>query len=197
LSCDRPVGRCPACGGNVYEGARNYGCENDHNERIACRFVIWKRIAHREITPEIVAQLLDEGGTEVLEGFVSRENRPFSASLRLEQGEKGWKVVFAFGSTGGSLGKCPACGGNVVEQRRSYSCANWRPAHGACRFTIWKNTAGRDLTREEASRLLRDGATDLLTGFTSRAGIPFSARLRLVKDDAGQFKARFEFTNGR
>lgn len=79
----------------------------------------------------------------------------------------------------GALGKCPLCGGDVVENRNAYGCSNWRLENGGCKFTIWKKIARKRITREQARELLTKGSTRLLRGFVSKNGKKFSARLKL------------------
>ncbi|MCL2234933.1 MAG: DNA topoisomerase III [Defluviitaleaceae bacterium] len=40
----------------------------------------------------------------------------------------------------GALGKCLKCGGDVLENSKSFYCAKWREG---CKFTIWKNETAR------------------------------------------------------
>ena len=55
---------------------------------------------------------------------------------------------------------------------------------------IWKRVAGRTLTPEVARQLMEEGKTrEVLSGFRSRAGKPF--RARLVLNDEG--KIEFDF----
>ncbi len=59
---------------------------------------------------------------------------------------------------------------------------------------IWKRVAGRTLTPEVARQLLADGRTrEVLSGFRSRAGKPFRARL-ILKEDG---KVEFDFPVSR
>jgi DNA topoisomerase-3 len=59
---------------------------------------------------------------------------------------------------------------------------------------IWKRVAGRTLTPEVARQLLEEGKTrEVLSGFRSRAGKPFRARL-ILKEDG---KVEFEFPVSR
>jgi DNA topoisomerase III len=83
------------------------------------------------------------------------------------------------------LGACPLCGGEVVEQKKSFSCSHWRDG---CRFVIWKTIAGKRITARLAQSLLENGQTDVLKGFKSKAGKPFEARLKLVDGEV-----KFEF----
>ena len=88
------------------------------------------------------------------------------------------------------LGTCPKCKeGEVRENPKAYGCSRYREG---CNLTIWKKTAGKDLSPKLAKDLLTDGHTEHLDGFTSRAGKPFSARLKFDEE----FKVVFEFENG-
>ena len=93
------------------------------------------------------------------------------------------------------LGLCPKCGaetGEIIkENSRAYGCTSWKSREEpGCGFVIWKRVAGRTLTPEIARQLLADGrTTEVLSGFRSRAGKPFRARL-LLKEDG---KVEFEF----
>jgi DNA topoisomerase-3 len=93
--------------------------------------------------------------------------------------------------TGGAraaLGRCPLCGKDVVEQKKSYSCSGWKEG---CSFTIWKEIAGKKVTPKQAQSLLEKGRTGVLQGFRSRAGKAFSAAL-VLKDG----RVEFEFPEG-
>lgn len=84
------IGDCPVCGSAVVEGKKGYGCLN---WKSGCKFVVWKRIAKREITLEEAKLLLREGETAELEGFQSRAGKAFAAKLKVIGGE----VKFGFG----------------------------------------------------------------------------------------------------
>jgi DNA topoisomerase-3 len=92
------------------------------------------------------------------------------------------------------LGLCPRCGaetGEIIrENSRAYGCTSWKSREETgCGFVIWKRVAGRTLTPEIARQLLEEGRTrEVLSGFRSRAGKPF--RARLVLNDG---KVEFEF----
>lgn len=80
---------------------------------------------------------------------------------------------------GDKIGVCPLCGGDVLENSKAFGCSNWKEADGNCKFTIWKNIAKKDIPLEEAKKLVEGKETDLIDGFTSKAGKPFSAKLAL------------------
>jgi DNA topoisomerase III len=93
------------------------------------------------------------------------------------------------------LGPCPRCGaetGEIIrENSKAYGCTSWKSREETgCGFVIWKRVASRTLTPEVARQLIEEGKTkEVLSGFRSRAGKPF--RARLVLNDEG--KVEFEF----
>jgi len=189
------LGECPACGGNILESGKAYGCENWKDANGGCKFVIWKNIAGKEITPQIVEELLAQRKTGPIEGFISKKGEPFSANLKLVQDNGIWKVQFDFPNISDEpIGKCPACGGDIIETKKAYGCRNWREADGGCKFTIWKTIAHKELSKETAIQLLETGTAGPLFGFMSRNGNAFAARLKLSQNE-GQFKVIFDFSD--
>jgi DNA topoisomerase III len=93
------------------------------------------------------------------------------------------------------LGLCPRCGaetGEIIrENSKAYGCTSWKSREETgCGFVIWKRVAGRTITPELARQLLEEGKTkEVISGFKSRAGKPF--RARLVLNDEG--KVEFDF----
>jgi DNA topoisomerase-3 len=81
---------------------------------------------------------------------------------------------------------CPKCGAAVHVDGRAYQCSG-------CDFKVWGEILGRRLTESEASTLLAERKTGVLSGFTSRtSGKKFSASLKLDVDTG---KVDFEFAN--
>src|SRR5438105_9833761 len=89
------------------------------------------------------------------------------------------------------LGPCPRCGETIRENSRAFGCTSWKSREEpGCGFVIWKRIAGRTITPEVARQLLEEGRTrEVLSGFRSKAGKPFRARLVLN----GEGKVEFEF----
>jgi DNA topoisomerase-3 len=84
-----------------------------------------------------------------------------------------------------SIGRCPRCGAEVVEQEKSFGCSGWKTG---CRFAIWKKMAGKTIGVRTARSLLELGRTAMLKGFKSKAGKKFEARLTI---EGGE--VRFDF----
>jgi DNA topoisomerase-3 len=87
------VGKCPKCGGKVFDTEAAYLCERSQLDSRSCKFKISKEIAQQPVEPEQAAKLLINGKTDLLTKFISKAGRPFSAYLVM--GEKD-KVEFDF-----------------------------------------------------------------------------------------------------
>jgi DNA topoisomerase III len=87
-----PLGKCPACGANVFEGGSMYACEKSRGETPTCTFRSGKMILHQAIDRAQMKKLLETGKTDLLTGFISRKNRPFKAFMAIKDG----KTVFEF-----------------------------------------------------------------------------------------------------
>jgi len=93
---------------------------------------------------------------------------------------------------------CPNCGGVVKENYRRFTCTgkNGGDVEGAtgCGFSMTKIPAGRSFELPEVEQLLRDHKIGPMDGFRSKAGWPFTAELKLVRDEEAQnWKMEFDF----
>ncbi|MBL8327426.1 MAG: DNA topoisomerase III [Rubrivivax sp.] len=89
---------------------------------------------------------------------------------------------------------CPNCGGVVKENYRRFACTGADGASEGCGFSITKIPAGRAFEIREAEAFLRDKQIGPLEGFRSKAGWPFTAEMKLVRDeDIGNWKLEFDF----
>ncbi|HSV68624.1 MAG TPA: DNA topoisomerase III [Methylibium sp.] len=178
-------GEDPGCGFSISKipGARAF--ETDEVEAF---------IAHKKIGP--------------LEGFRSKAGWPFTAELRLAFDDEiqNWKLEFDFGddakkaegdgepvdfSGQESLGACPKCKGHVYEHGSSYVCEHAVGAHVTCDFKSGKIILQQPVAREQMTRLLQSGKTELLENFVSnKTRRKFKARLAW---DAKEGKVGFEF----
>src|SRR5256885_5492284 len=90
-----------------------------------------------------------------------------------------------------NLGPCPVCGRDINENRKGYSC--WGRDDPGCGFVIWKGKAGKQLPVSVARELITRGRPPKPgTGFQSRAGRNFRARLALVQNEEGKWRVEFD-----
>ena len=102
------------------------------------------------------------------------------------------------------LGPCPICGREITENRKGFSC--WSREDPGCGFVIWKKKAGKNLAVSVAKELIESlrasrergeepgvGRTEkAVTGFRSRAGRTFRAKLRLEQVEEGKWRVEFD-----
>jgi DNA topoisomerase-3 len=67
----------------------------------------------------------------------------------------------------------------------SFSGCKSIPDRKPCKFKLSKTILGRDIPKEQAQKLLLLGKTDLLEGFISKRGRPFSAYLKFEDGKVG------------
>ena len=88
-----PLGKCPKCKGNVFEGPETYLCERSQLDAKKCTFKTGKVVLQQPVDREQVKKLLTTGKTDLLTQFISKAGKPFPAHLKLA--ERG-KVEFEF-----------------------------------------------------------------------------------------------------
>jgi DNA topoisomerase-3 len=88
-----PLGKCPKCKGNVFEGPETYLCERSQLDAKKCTFKTGKTVLQQPVDREQVKKLLATGKTDLLTQFISKAGKPFPAHLKLA--DKG-KVEFEF-----------------------------------------------------------------------------------------------------
>jgi DNA topoisomerase-3 len=192
---------CPNCGGTVKENYRRFACER-------CDFSISKIPGGRSFELAEVEAFLRDKKIGPLEGFRSKAGWPFTAELRLVRDEEigNWKLEFDFGedarkeaesgepvdfSGQHSLGHCPKCGGRVFEHGTSYVCERAVGQSPSCDFKSGKIILQQPVAREQMTKLLATGKTDLLENFVSnKTRRKFKAYLAY---DPKEGKVTFEF----
>ena len=206
---------CPKCAGVVKENYRRYTCVGGGDKAIArgepCGFSFGKTPAGRTFEPTEVDEFVREKKIGPLEGFRSKAGWPFTAEIVLKYNEEdqNWKLEFDFGNEADPaesgeiidfagqepLGKCPKCGGCVFEWGGNYICERAVPTAEqltpSCDFKSGKIILQQPVARDQMSKLLASGKTDLLDKFVSmRTRRAFKAFLAWDKE-AG--KVNFEF----
>ncbi|WP_054955828.1 type IA DNA topoisomerase [Paenibacillus dakarensis] len=90
------------------------------------------------------------------------------------------------------LGECPVpgCGGQIIEGRKGYGCTHFKTG---CKFVIWKEFAGKNISQAMLKSLLTGGRTQLLT-FKEKNGNSFKARIVLNQAGSGQLTVEREST---
>ncbi len=110
-----------------------------------------KKVFHDEITVDDSVKLAEK---EISEVFDKKDETPF------------------FGDV---VGTCPYCGKNMKITKYSYACEDYKE----CKFNINYYICKKYITKDIFDKLIKDGKTDLINGFTSKQGKEFSAMLTL------------------
>ena len=202
---------CPNCGGVVKENYRRYACTGADGNSEGCGFSFTKSPAGRTFEVTEAEAFVRDRHIGPLEGFRSKAGWPFVAEMTLKYSDedKNWKLEFDFGDdknaeeTGElvdfadqeSLGACPVCGSPVFEHGANYVCSKAVPTAAqptpSCTFKSGKVILQQPVARDQMSKLLATGKTDLLDKFVSmRTRRSFKAFLAWDKE-AG--KVNFEF----
>jgi DNA topoisomerase-3 len=87
------LGKCPKCGGNVFEVENAYLCEKSQADRKPCKFKINKAILQQPIERAQAQKLLATRKTDLLDKFISKAGKPFPAFLVMDDAGK---VTFEF-----------------------------------------------------------------------------------------------------
>jgi DNA topoisomerase-3 len=196
------------------ENYRRYTCTGKTTGKASgegCGFSFGKTPAGRTFEVAEVEQFLRDKKIGPLDGFRSKAGWPFTAEMviKFDEETKNYKLEFDFGndkdgetgelidfSAKESLGACPKCGGAVFEHGKSYVCEKSVPTLAqptpTCDFKSGQIILQQPVVREQMSKLLSTGKTDLLDKFVSmRTRRPFKAFLAW---DATAGKVSFEFT---
>lgn len=187
---------CPKCGGEIRENYRRFACTE-------CDFSISKIPGSRQFSVPEVEELLQNGQIGPLQGFRSKMGRPFAAILKIvpDTEKDNFKLEFDFGQPSSedaealdlsgktSVGMCPKCHGQVYETGLSYICENTVAKPKTCDFRSGRIILQQEIVPEQMTKLLKEGRTDLLSGFVSqRTHRSFKAYLALGKDGKVSFK---------
>ncbi|MEQ8274347.1 MAG: DNA topoisomerase 3 [Deltaproteobacteria bacterium] len=153
---DESLGKCPLCSKDVYERSWFYRCKepegleaarklkkakkkagedpNEVPEIVDCPFRIWKDKSGRYVDRRTVRELLADGKSRILDGFMTRQGRTYRGELEIADGEVQLKRVAGGESADdlgmpeyevddSPLGQCPQCKeANVVETRSTFIC---------------------------------------------------------------------------
>jgi DNA topoisomerase III len=203
----------PNTGAELCEAPTNYVLrERDGNEWKSV-FQVGRLMCQKPITRENAIQLIQNGKTELIQGFTSKKGRPFDAYLVRQGAKVSWefpprKTASKEGGGEGKprrataapldlskatkLGESKAHGGAELYQTDDAYVVVKPNGDGSTRpvFQLKRTLCQKEIPTDEVERLLETGKTGLIEGFVSKRGANFNAYLVLSKDKK---KAEFEF----
>jgi len=111
----------------------------------------------------------------------------------------GADTLFPSNAKGETIGKCPRCGSNVLENKKGFCCET-----RACGFALWKankffTAKKKKLTKTIARELLENGKVELKGCYSEKTGKTYDANI-ILNDNGGKyanFKMEFPTKKGR
>lgn len=141
------LGKCPKCGGKVFEKPKTYSCENED-------FSLWKESRHYKekfsINQEEAKKFLANETVQCT--LISEDKKSRKANLKIKlNGE-----YVNFEEERESVGKCPICGKEIVESEKMFYCTGNKDG---CVFKLWKEAKHFSntlkITKSIAKKLLK------------------------------------------
>lgn len=94
------------------------------------------------------------------------------------------------------LGKCPACGSDIIEKSKGFFCEN-----KDCKFALWKDnrffdSLSKKLTKQVAEQLLSKGKANLKKCRSVKTGKTYDTTVVLSVSDNGSAQFTLDFSKG-
>ncbi len=179
---------CPVCGKVVKPAPFGWGCTGYSKDGDGCRFSINKTLAGVELSDKNIAQLLTKGRTGLIKGFISKSGKKFNAYLVIDSESK--DIKFDFLSDREREMVCPICGKPMKKSKYGYICSDFSRDGNGCDFSVNTEICKKKISEAQVSALLKNGRTDVIKGFKSKAGREFDAALVVNRET---HKIDFEF----
>jgi DNA topoisomerase III len=204
-----PIWSDPKTGADLCESGSSYVVrEKKPDGTWEQTFRIGRIMCQKPLPAEQIIKLVGEGKTDLIENFISKKGRPFSAFLKKEGGKFSWEFpprapkldkdgnpivrkpkAKADLSKATVIGEAKTPAGQLVELGDAYYVR--RPEQDNRQvFKLSKKLCEIEIPVEQVRKLVEDGRSDLIENFVSKRGNKFSAYLVLSQK---QDKAEFEF----
>jgi len=164
-----PIMTCPSCGKDIMEGPKNFYCLGYSD---GCKYTLIKNFLGATFTKEDAINLFN-GNT--VEKKLTKKDKSATWMQKLKFNATEGKLDFIQAQKVDIGIQCPDCMEELQRQGDKVSCPS-------CDFTLWANVCKRRLTNDELRDAIEKGKTKELSGFVSKAGKKFKARLVLEKN---------------
>jgi DNA topoisomerase-3 len=204
-----PFWQDPATGAELCESGNSYILREQNGEGWKQTFRVGRLMCQKSIPREAAIQLIAQGKTDLIQGFISKKGRPFDAFLKRQADRIAWEFpprkakvdkdgnpIPRKAKTPPDLAKAEVIGlskmhknGEVLGTPEAFYVR--RPDQdNRVVFTLKRHVCQKEISTDEARNLFENGRTNLIEGFMSKRGQPFGAYLVLSKTGS---KAEFEF----
>jgi len=157
--------------------------------------VVPEQIQSPSMTADWEEKLLQiERGQYSADTFMKEIDAMVSTLVAQYQVVKGAEVLMLHGGT--VIGNCPACGSEVAEMQKSWSCTNPN-----CKFALWKDNnffkkLGKQMTAQLAEKLVKQGKAQLKGCHSQKTGRNYDATVVMTTDADGRPVYELQFQNG-
>ena len=162
-------------------------------EKLVRITVIPELIQSPIMTAEWEQKLVDiEDGNYSPEDFMSEIEQMISGLIDTYEVVKDAEVMMK--PVHEPVGKCPACGADVVEKSKGFMCSN-----RDCKFALWKENRFMDalskkMTKQIAVTLLKEGRCKLKKCRSVKTGKTYDTTLVLSTEDNGRVNFSLDFS---
>lgn len=198
----------PTTGAELCEAPTNYILRQREGDIWKPAFQVGRLMCQKSIERDHAIQLVTQGKTDLIKGFISKKGRPFDAFLLRQGARINWEFPPREAKAGGAgrarkakempdwekalpLGESRAHNGELFQTDDAFVVRKLGAA-GEPRvvFKLKRILCEKEIDADTVRLLLSDGRTDLIDGFKSKRGSTFAAHLVLSKNKS---KADFEF----
>lgn len=181
--------RCPKCGGSITASQYGFGCDNNKKDKTisTCDFFLGS-ICGVMLSDEQARELIIKKKTGPIDGLKGKQGK-FKAYIKLVKTDEGaLGIEFEFPELEALDDvKCPKCGGKILDNHgKGFVCEHnsQDESEKTCNFYIWKY-GGKSIPKAQIVKLLKEGKTDIMTGFKSSKNPEktFSAALTWNKEE--------------
>jgi len=165
---NKNAGTCPICGKPLYESDKGTifcsGWKND-----GCGFIFNRKMAGHVFSPAEVEAIESGRGTDVINNFVSKTGKNFSARVVVDKNAADGRIVHFQFPEDPSDKFCPACHGQLMKSKYRYHC-------NGCGFSFPVALASHEFTQDEINQLYHNGYV-YIEGFVSKKGKTFNTNV--------------------
>ncbi len=208
LSTLTPFWTHPETGAQLCENGSSYIVREKDGEGWKQTFRVGRIMCQKAISQEMAIDMVANGKSGLIKGFISKKGRPFDAFLKVENGRMSWEFPPRAPKVGKDgkpierkakakidlskatvIGQSKSPAGDLVELDDAYYVRKTDQDNRQV-FKLSKKLCEHEITPAEVTRLLNEGKTELIEDFVSKRGSKFGAYLVLSQK---QDKAEFEF----
>lgn len=169
------LGKCPGCGGDIFEAVNSYYCENFSKEGQGCKVILSKKIKGSNITKSNLKKILAGKESSEIPLKIEKDGKAITINKKLYFNSDTGKIEFVRPQYK-TLTTCNYCGGTVVASDKVAKCSN-------CELSFARHIKGANLDDEDLINLYNGKPTKELSFKSKKNG------------DTQSFKAALTYCN--